>query len=154
MIRVSKFSLLVLSCSFISQVVYAQSFNEINKALKAISGTIQLGVRKYEDINPVDKFVLTQNSLQLTFDNWNMQLHAKPVASHPEALDVTASFKLTDGVSLSTVLAVSFDFSKWSRDNYLMVPAIFYNGNRKHSIGASYNPHNKKEIYYKNIYKS
>ena len=148
MIRVSKFSLLVLSCSFISQVVYAQSFNEINKALKAISGTIQLGVRKYEDINPVDKFVLTQNSLQLTFDNWNMQLHAKPVASHPEALDVTASFKLTDGVSLSTVLAVSFDFSKWSRDNYVMVPAIVYNGNRYHSIGASYNPAYTKDMYY------
>ncbi|MFC0772956.1 hypothetical protein [Terrimonas alba] len=143
-----KFLLLVLSCSFISQVVYAQSFNEVNNALKAISGTIQLGVRKYEGINPEDKFVLAKNAPQLTFDNWNMQLHAKAVASHPEALDVTASFKLTEGVSLSTVLSVSFDFSKWSRDNYVMVPAIVYNGNRYHSIGTSYNPAYTKDMYY------
>ena len=100
MVRMSKLSLFVLSCSFISQIVYAQSFNEINKVLKVTSGNIQLQVRKFEGINPVNKFVLAQNSPQLTFDNWNLQLNAKPVANHPEALDITANFKLTGGVSL------------------------------------------------------
>ncbi|WP_349317777.1 hypothetical protein [Chitinophaga sp. MM2321] len=131
-----------------SQVIYAQSFNEVNNVLKAISGSIQLGVSKYEGYNPVEKMTVVQNSQQFTFDNWRMQLHAKPVLNHPEALDITASFKLTEGVSLSTALSVSFGFSKWSQDNYVMVPAIVYNGNRYHSIGNSYSPPYTKDMYY------
>ena len=56
MIQIFKFSLLVLSCNFVSQVVYAQSINEVNNALKAINGSIQLEVRKYEGTNPIEKF--------------------------------------------------------------------------------------------------
>jgi hypothetical protein len=148
MMRGFKFSLLVLSCSFISQVIVAQSFNEVNKILKTVNGTVQLGVRKYEGTNAVAKFDVTQNTSQLTFDNWSMQLDSKPVAGRPEALDVTASFKLNEGASLSTALSVSFEFNKWSRDNYVMVPAIMYNGNRYTSIGNGYNPAYPKEMYY------
>src|SRR5688572_2488884 len=110
MMQVFKFSLLVLSCSFISQVANAQSSNEINKVLKAVNGTVQLGVRKYEGSNTVSRFDVASGSAVRTFDNWNMQLHSKLVAGQPEALDVTTSFKLTEGVSLSTALCVSFDF--------------------------------------------
>lgn len=148
MIRGFTFSLLVFSCSFISQVIYAQSFNEVNNVLKAVSGSIQLAVRKYEGTNPIEKLVVAQNAPRPTVGNWNMQLHIKPVAGHPEALDVTAGFTLTEGVSLSTALNVSFDFSKWSRDNYVMVPAIVYNGNRYHSIGNGYSPAYTKDMYY------
>ena len=148
MIQIFKFSLLVLSCNFVSQVVYAQSINEVNNALKAINGSIQLEVRKYEGTNPIEKFFVAQNSPQFTVANWNMQLSAKPVTNHPEAMDVTANFKLTEGTSSSTAVSVSFNFSKWSRDNYVMVPAIVYNGNRYHSIGDGYNPAYTKDMYY------
>ena len=148
MIQIFKFSLLVLSCNFVSQVVYAQSINEVNNALKAINGSIQLEVRKYEGTNPIEKFFVAQNSPQFTVANWNMQLSAKPVTNHPEAMDVTANFKLTEGTASSTAVSVSFNFSKWSRDNYVMVPAIVYNGNRYHSIGDGYNPAYTKDMYY------
>lgn len=147
MVRVSKASLLFLSGCFLSQVIYAQSFNEVNKSLKAISGSIQLGIKKYEGDHPVENMEVGQNS-SLTFDDWRIQLDAKPVPGHPEAMDLTASFRLTAGVSLSTALSVSFDFSKWGRDNYVMVPAIVYNGNRYHSIGSSYSPPYTKDMYY------
>lgn len=147
MIRVSRAWLLVLSGCCISQVIYAQSFNEVNRSLKAISGSIQLGVNKYDGYNRVEQLTVGQNST-LTFDDWRMQVDARPVPNHPEAMDITASFKLTAGVSLSTALSVSFDFSKWSRDNYVMVPAIVYNGNRYHSIGDSYSPPYTKDMYY------
>lgn len=147
MIRMFNFLIVLVCCSFISQVAIAQSFNEVNRALNKLNGAVQLGVQKYEGSNPSANFSVT-NSSQLLFDNWNMQLKAKPVNNYPEALDVTASFKLTEGVSLSTVLSVSFDFSKWSRDNYVMVPAIMYNGNRYTSIGDGYNPAYPREMYY------
>ena len=53
MIRVSMFSLLVLSCSFISPGLYSQSFNEMNKVVKSISGNIRLGVTEFEGTNPL-----------------------------------------------------------------------------------------------------
>src|SRR6478609_2761280 len=142
------FLLLVLFGNFTTQEMYAQSFNEVNRLLKAINGTVQLGVSKYDGANPIAKFSITQDSSDFTVDNWKMQLHAKPVTDHPEAIDVSASFKLTEGVSLSAALSVSFDFSEWSRNNYVMVPASIYNGNRYHSIGESYNPAYTKDMYY------
>ncbi|MGY0036416.1 hypothetical protein [Pedobacter sp. NJ-S-72] len=71
----------------------------------------------------------------------------KQDASH-EMMDVTADIVLKEGHASSTALAVSFDFGRWSRKNYVMVPASMYNGNRYHAIGNEYNPQYSKEMYY------
>jgi hypothetical protein len=89
-----------------------------------------------------------QNSLQTNSGSWRLTLQSKAVADQPEALDVTAGFTLEKGTALSSAVAVSFDFSNWSRDNYVMVPAIVYNGNRYHAIGNGYNPAYPKDMYY------
>ncbi len=148
MIRTTQFSIFFVCCNFITQIISAQSFNEINKVLKAVNGSIQLSVQKFEGTSLVNAYPVIQQSSAAINGSWKIELKSQPVNDHPEAMDVTASFVLTEGAVLSSAVAVSFDFSKWSRDNYVMVPAIVYNGNRYHSIGTAYNPPYPKEMYY------
>jgi hypothetical protein len=77
-----------------------------------------------------------------------MQLGVRKVAGQPDALDVTADCRLMNGTAASTAVVASFDFSNWSRANYVLVPAIIYNGNRYRAIGNGYNPDYPKEMYY------
>ncbi|WP_156101357.1 hypothetical protein [Flavobacterium gilvum] len=45
-------------------------------------------------------------------------------------------------------MSVSFDFSQWSSNNYVLVPASVYNGNRYRAIGNGYMPDYPKDMYY------
>lgn len=57
--------------------------------------------------------------------------------SAPE-LEVT--FRLVEGAAESAGVAVAFDFANWSRNNYVLVPAVVYDGNRFHALGGGYMP--------------
>jgi hypothetical protein len=45
-------------------------------------------------------------------------------------------------------VAVAFDFDDWSRNNYVLVPAVVYNGNRFHALGGGYMPAFPREMYF------
>lgn len=145
-----KWSLLLLITNSLHTKLNAQYSSDaaVQEMLKTLSGSMRLSAKQFDGTNLISEHFFQQNKLQTNSESWQLQLKTGKVPGHPEAIDVTAGFTLEKGSSASTAVAVSFDFSQWSRDNYVMVPAIVYNGNRYHSIGSSYNPPYPKEMYY------
>ncbi|HET7896884.1 MAG TPA: hypothetical protein VFL47_04425, partial [Flavisolibacter sp.] len=113
-----------------------------------LSGRMRLSAQHYEGTNLVADNVFQQNKLQTASGNWQVKLQASAVTGQPEALDVTAGFTLKEGTAPATAVNVSFDFSHWRTDNYVLVPAIVYNGNRYRAIGNGYNPAYPRDMYY------
>lgn len=138
---------MVVSSIWMGQLSHAQSFLTIDQQLKPLSGRIQVSIKKYKDTNLLEEHIATQQQPKLP-EGWQVRLHASPVKGLPGALDIRASFLLESGSSPSTAVNVSFDFLDWSVDNYVMVPAMVYNGNRYPSIGNGYNPDYPANMYY------
>ncbi len=78
--------------------------------------------------------------VQTPASRWACDIKEQRVAGEPEARDLTVTFKLAEGVAKSAGVAVAFDFADWSTRNYVLVPAVVYDGNRFHTIGHGYNP--------------
>lgn len=120
----------------------------VQKILQSIKGSLTVFVNEYKGTDLVKQFPLLSKEQKAGDAVWCLNIESTPVKNAPDALDVKASFKLKNGTANSSNVSVSFDFNNWSQDNYVMVPAIVYNGNRYHSIGNSYNPPYPKEMYY------
>jgi len=141
---------LLLAFVFAQLPVYAQLNNETaaQQLLRLLSGRMRLSIQQYSGTNLVNEQQFKQNQLQSNGANWQLKVQTAKVAGVPEAIDVTTSFILEKGAAVSTAVSASFDFSNWSRDNYVLVPASIYNGNRYHAIGNGYNPPYPAEMYY------
>ncbi|MEI7675455.1 MAG: hypothetical protein WCJ03_01630 [Bacteroidales bacterium] len=50
------------------------------------------------------------------------------------------TFKLIKGLESASAVAVEFDFDKWTKQNYVLMPAALYNGNRYESRKIPYSP--------------
>jgi hypothetical protein len=61
---------------------------------------------------------------------WTSDIRAMPVAGDPDALDVAITVQIVEGAAMSAGVAVAFDFADWSTNNYVLIPASVYNGNR------------------------
>ncbi|RQO78127.1 hypothetical protein DBR40_09260 [Pedobacter sp. KBW01] len=143
-------SCLLLILAFAQLPAYAQLSDEAEaqQLLKTVSGRMRLSIQQYSGTNLVNEEQFKQKQLQRNGANWQLKVQTAKVAGEPEAIDVTTSFILEKGVAASTAVSASFDFSNWSRDNYVLVPASIYNGNRYHAIGNGYNPPYPAEMYY------
>jgi hypothetical protein len=139
---------IVIICKSLSGVVHAQEERpQIRDFLKAVSGNMHISAIQYDGTTLIRELVFGKNSLKTNNTLWLLNLTTKQDSS-PEALDVTADVTLKAGYAPATALAVSFDFNRWSRENYVLVPASMYNGNRYHAIGNGYNPPYTKDMYY------
>jgi len=141
--------LICLLCLSKGMVVLAQKPSEsLNKLLSNISGSLRLSVKEFNGTDLWSEQVFNKELLRTGTGNWSVQLSAAPVAGHPEVMDVSASFRLNSGTAKASAVSVSFDFSKWNAENYVLVPAAVYNGNRYRAIGNGYNPAYPKDMYY------
>lgn len=59
----------------------------------------------------------------------------------PATNDLTITLKTISGETKSAGIAVAFDFSNWSADNYVLVPAMIYGGNRFRILPIGYPPY-------------
>ena len=145
-----KYYLILTAIFFVQINLHAQVSNEtaVKQMLKSISGSMRFSIQQYTGTNRTGEQAFQQNKVEINNESWQLKLQTSKVAGHPDAVDVTAGFTLEKGTATATAVSVSFDFSKWSRDNYVLVPAIMYNGNRYHAIGTAYNPAYPKEMYY------
>lgn len=119
----------------------------VDDFLKQISGKIIPSVKWYSGTQCEYTKSLVAGSLKTGDSEWACQMAATS-SGEPDALDVTATFKLVNGNATAAAVAVSFDFDQWSDENYLMVPAIVYNGNRFHTVGNGYMPTYTKDMFY------
>ncbi|MBN2814381.1 MAG: hypothetical protein JXQ80_09905 [Bacteroidales bacterium] len=126
----------------------SQSHTETDKYLKNLYGKVVPQIIWYTGTEQDSLKPFTKNGrLKTSNSEWSCLLVTQP-SNEPDAVDFTATFKLTSGSEKSAAVAISFDFDQWSTENYVLVPAIVYNGNRYRSIGNGYSPDYPKDMYY------
>ncbi|MBO9619235.1 MAG: hypothetical protein J7539_09395 [Niabella sp.] len=124
----------------------AQSFKDIDRILAPFGGHLQASVKKYQGTALTETF--PADDRQRLPEGWKLKVKTSRVTGQPAAMDLAATFILEQGESAQTAVSITIDFSRWSRDNYVLVPASMYNGNRYPVIGNGYNPDYPKEMYY------
>lgn len=136
-------------CNSLPGIAHAQGPKKhiIPDFLKAVYGNMRVSATRYDGTTELNESVFRENVLRTDSAQWLLNLTAKK-GSDPEALDITAEVTLKEGHATATAVSVSFDFSRWSRKNYVLVPGSLYNGNRYPAIGNGYNPPYTKDMYY------
>jgi len=62
--------------------------------------------------------------------NWQVITKANPVINKPNAVDFTVAFYCKTGSVSNAALSANIVFNNWSPSNYVLMPAVAYNGNR------------------------
>jgi len=119
----------------------------VNNFLKGIQGSMHPQVSWYTGTRLDSVHGLDQGILKNKTSEWSCTVNATS-GTEKDAINVTAVFRLEKGNVSSAAVSVAFDFSSWSTENYVLVPASIYNGNRYRAIGNGYNPEYPKDMYY------
>jgi hypothetical protein len=77
--------------------------------------------------------------------SWNSETTFDHRSSQSDSLDISLTFKLISGLAHSFGVAVAFDFTDWSIDNYILAPAQIYGGNRFRIYDTGYPPYIQDE---------
>ena len=70
--------------------------------------------------------------------DWQYTLDATTVKSDNDAIDINIRFRRKGEKIFSAGVAVAFDIYNWHPDNYVMIPASVYNGNRNRIVDRQY----------------
>ena len=125
---------------------------DVDNFLKAINGKIRLLHCKYEGASLDKTNNFNPNGLKLNDEEWQTTINTSIVDADPTALDLNIQFRLIKGTSKETGVAVAFDFSDWNTENYVMLPASVYNGNRCKLVNRGYAKGlDRKYLYQKDI---
>ncbi|NLR80368.1 hypothetical protein [Chitinophaga eiseniae] len=116
--------------------------------LRALQGGIHVSLRQYQGDSLVHQWTFNGNTLTNAQGRWQLQWQQSAIPGNPAGQEITLTCKLLEGAAPSTAVAVDFGFGHWQPENYVMVPAIVYNGNRYRAIGNGYNPDYPKDMYY------
>jgi hypothetical protein len=141
---------LVTSCHETSSRLGKQT--DAASALKALDGKLTFQVWQYDGTKTVQKHEIPITSgksgnLQIENSIWKCDI----TENQPEkdgSVRLSAKFRLEKGTLKSSGVAVNFDFAGWSTSNYVMIPAIVYNGNRFRTIFGGYMPVYPADMYY------
>jgi len=58
----------------------------------------------------------------------------------PSGVELQLSYMIIEGTSKATSLSIDFEMAQWSAENYVLMPACAYNGNRFESRRLAYSP--------------
>jgi hypothetical protein len=78
--------------------------------------------------------------LKTRFAKWKVEVSYRAVGDTVDALDAFVTFRLVSGEERDASVAVELTFDEWSTQNYVLMPAAVYNGNRYHSRRIAYSP--------------
>ncbi|PGH39862.1 MAG: hypothetical protein CRN43_06530 [Candidatus Nephrothrix sp. EaCA] len=118
-----------------------------NNFLETLNGSAQPSIGWYSGTTLKSEKSFANGLLKTNNSEWACTVTS---AKAPEAdgLDMDFSFKLKSGSDNQTAPSVSFKFGQWSTDNYVLIPASVYNGNRYRILGNSYNPRYTRDMFY------
>jgi hypothetical protein len=91
----------------------------------------------------------TNGALQTTATRWSCEVATPPHAKDDAYTDYGITFRLQEGAAKAAGVAVAFDFAKWSTNNYVLIPASIYDGNRFRTVGRGYATGLDKSDYYR-----
>jgi hypothetical protein len=136
---------LILCLSFYSiahGALHAQKYN----CMQPFNITVSTNVQYYRDnkIIRTIKFPKSQ-TIKTREEEWKNILEVREQTNNEtEAL---YNFELTKGTAEQAGVSVVFSFNDWSTDNYVIMPAALYNGNRFDVLPYPYNPLFKRKDY-------
>ncbi|MDR6844679.1 hypothetical protein [Flavobacterium granuli] len=137
---------LVLSI-FVGQLSAQNQTGAVNDFLKELKGSFKPMINEYSGTDLKSSQSINNGTLKLNAADWNCKLTTKKNGKS-EVMDVKVAFQLQNGIAKETAVVAAFDFSQWDTKNYVMIPAIIYNGNRYQTIGNGYMPNYPKDMYY------
>ena len=105
---------------------------KVSDFLKSLHGCLRPIVCEYEDVVLKSAKGFKKGKAQAQTSSWSCHINETTVADCPDALDLDVTFMITGGELESGGVALAFDFTGWSRENYVLMPAYVYNGNRFH----------------------
>jgi hypothetical protein len=126
---------------FVISTTFAQGqfpLREVNRFLQSDGGSMRLLVCRYDGPVVLETKPFQEGKLVTPDSEWSSTIIYNPVPGDHDAVDLTIVFRLDKGKSVSSGVAVAFDFNQWNADNYLMIPASVYNGNRNKIVNRSY----------------
>jgi len=103
---------------------------EVDAFLKSLHGRLRLLSCWYAGSKLAASRSLVSGELITSSTKWTCAVRTQPVAGDRDSLDLTVTFRLSEGVAVGAGVAVAFDFDDWSTNNYVLIPASVYNGNR------------------------
>ena len=130
--------------------------NSGNSVIVNFLSSLDAGYRilscQYDQARLVNSQLIEPRGKSGSTDNWEYKLTATPVKGENDALDLSITFKLKNGERTSSGVAVAFDFYKWSPENYIMIPASVYNGNRNRIVDRNYGTGlDRSDLYRKDL---
>jgi hypothetical protein len=78
--------------------------------------------------------------MQLAGCEWACNCALASVPERPDATDFVLNFKVVQGLPQNHSVGIRIRFDGWSIDNYVLIPAALYNGNRLESRPLGYPP--------------
>jgi len=136
------YSFLSMAINCNAQVIQTiKGFHESEQASVSVhltrydTGNFNSVINRVSSTNSADKF-----TIKFAESTWTVQKKLSPVKEVPGAYDFVYTFHCTAGKSEATSVSVDFNFNKWSVNNYVLMPAAVYNGNRAKSLRHSYCP--------------
>lgn len=109
-----------------------------NDFLKSLGGHLRPLLCIYSGSQLATTHAFGSGKLKIDDSVWACDLRAEKAPEDSDALDLAFSFKLSEGSAHHAGVAVAVDFAKWSSENYVLVPAAVYNGNRFRVVNSGY----------------
>lgn len=71
---------------------------------------------------------------------WTVRADVNKLADRPDALEIAVTFQCTGGEIDQAAVSVNVDCEQWNVNNYVLLPAVAYNGNKFESRRLRYSP--------------
>jgi hypothetical protein len=121
--------------------VEAASAPAVDGFLKSLNGHMRILGCWYESNQLRASRPFVDGQLAAGNSMWTCQTRFTPASAPSGASDLVLTFKLTAGAAKAAGVAVAFDFADWSTENYILVPAQLYGGNRFRVLPIGYPPY-------------
>jgi hypothetical protein len=133
-----------------SDVKHGVNLAPIDEFLKDFSANFRPLVCRYKDAELIGLQSLEAVPLILPeAGNWGKNIELKVVSGEPDAREIVITATLLKGEEPSAGIAAAFDFRDWSKDNYTLIPASLYNGNRLRTVNRGYGAGLDAKDYYR-----
>ncbi|MBO9610670.1 MAG: hypothetical protein J7639_32255 [Paenibacillaceae bacterium] len=97
---------------------------------------LSVSLARYENNEPVQSVSHllpdgdSHRRIEVESSLWNVDCTYSHVAGNPEAIDCKVTFQTVQGDLHDANVSVRVHLSHWSKENYVLMPAAAYNGNR------------------------
>ena len=120
---------------------------DLHQWIARCAGRVELCLDRYHGARLVDHTEVpasdaTPGPLKLEFGDatWRCEIDVNPAENREDAVDLTARFTVTAGEARECSAGIRFVFEQWNTENYVLVPAAVYSGNRFEARVMPYPP--------------